>query len=674
MKNKSKSKIIIISFFLLLIIGLVIFFFVKDSNRLTPQEKAWITESAKKVQNIHVINDENLFGKNGKGIFYTFIKDFEENYGISFNNIVFKSNETVSNALFGTTNTLPQGALDFYQDHYVLIGKEAVPIPSIEYIKTMKIGILSSNVSYINNYLKTLNLQIASYNTREELIAALDNKSVNAIIVPRIEYLDTLLEKNYVINFHFSDILYHYYMNDNENSLLKSVMQKYYDTWSIKNLPNNLAEEERTEFLKDLKLEEKDLASLQSNSISYGLVDNSPYEVLRSGHVGGIATEYMKAFAKFSKIDIEYYKYKNSKKLLCEIQNNKIQLYFNYFESPESKKIPTNIYLSYSVYIPLSSTVIVNTLDSLQNKKIYVEENTLLASELQKNNNLQIITYNREKDWNKIRNKNDTIIVIDSKLGNYFQNSDLKKFKKAFETTTQINYSFLSENNDTFNLLLKKYLNYSDNNLFQQVGIYNNLETEHQGNIISTIAKYAFYFLVIIGIILFLIFRNSKKVRLAKKIKKDDKLKYIDQLTTLKNRNYLNENMESWNKNTIYPQSVIMIDLTSLQEINDTLGYEEGDKQIQGAANILIRTQLDNSDIIRTDGTEFMIYLVGYSQKQITSYLHKLNKEFKNLPYAYGAKMSYSMILDDLKNIEDAINECVEEIKMQKQEQKEEKE
>ena len=36
--------------------------------------------------------------------------------------------------------------------------------------------------------------------------------------------------------------------------------------------------------------------------------------------------------------------------------------------------------------------------------------------------------------------------------------------------------------------------------------------------------------------------------------------------------------------------------------------------------------------------------------------------------------MSYSMILDDLKNIEDAINECVEEIKMQKQEQKEEKE
>ena len=80
----------------------------------------------------------------------------------------------------------------------------------------------------------------------------------------------------------------------------------------------------------------------------------------------------------------------------------------------------------------------------------------------------------------------------------------------------------------------------------------------------------------------------------------------------------------------------------------------------------MIKTQLDNTDIIRTNGNEFIIYMVGYNQKQITSYIHKLNKDFKNLPYDYGACITYSMIDSDLKSVEDAINECVDDIKKQK--------
>ena len=106
-------------------------------------------------------------------------------------------------------------------------------------------------------------------------------------------------------------------------------------------------------------------------------------------------------------------------------------------------------------------------------------------------------------------------------------------------------------------------------------------------------------------------------------------MKFIDQLTSLKNRNYLNENINLWNNNKVYPQTMIVIDLNNVQHINDTLGYEEGDKQIKAVANVLIKTQLDNSDIMRTDGNEFLIYLIGYSQKQVTNYIHKLNKEFK---------------------------------------------
>ena len=112
-----------------------------------------------------------------------------------------------------------------------------------------------------------------------------------------------------------------------------------------------------------------------------------------------------------------------------------------------------------------------------------------------------------------------------------------------------------------------------------------------------------------------------------------------------------------------------MIDLNKVQEINDTDGYDSGDKQIKAAANVLVRTQLDNSDIIMTDGNEFLLYLVGYSEKQVVSYIRKLNKEFKKLPYDYGAAIGYSMVINDAKTLEDAINESVDDMKNKKLEQ-----
>ncbi len=668
-----KKKIgIIISVIVIVSIGVGCFLFFKDDNRLTSAEREWLNESTKKVQNIHIVNDENLFGKNGKGLFYRFVDDFEEKYRITLNNITYKSDETVSGALFGVSNVMPEGSLEFYKDHYVYVGKDRKVIRDINDLDLSRMGVLSSNNTYLSKYFKIFNCK--TYSSKDELLSALDNGEVLGIMVPRIEYLDVILEKNYVINYHLSDVPYYYYMSDIESSSLKSVMKKFFLKWKKDKLNEYMALEENGEFTKDLKIEEKDLVDMQSRDVNYGLVNNSPYEVLLSGQVGGIVTDYLKAFSNFSGIDIAYSRYSSFKKLSKKINSNDVSLYMNYYDiSSNSNAIPTNINIDYQVFVYEDSDLVINSLDSLKDKTVYVEENTILLSLLSKNSNLNIKTYNREKEWKKITKKKDSIIIIDASLGDYHSKGDLRKFKKIYEEKSDSTYSLGSLNNDNFNKLLTKYINYLDNNTIKQTGFYHNKLTEKQGNVVSTIAQYSFYFIVVIGIILLLIFHNTKKVRIAKKIKKDDKLKYIDQLTSLKNRNYLNENIEAWNKNTIYPQCVIMLDLNRLQEINDTLGYEEGDKQIQGVANILIRSQLDNTDIIRTDGTEFMIYTVGYNQKQITSYIHKLNKEFKNLPYEYGIYIAYSMILDDLKDISDAINECVEDIKNQKNVQKEDK-
>ena len=79
---------------------------------------------------------------------------------------------------------------------------------------------------------------------------------------------------------------------------------------------------------------------------------------------------------------------------------------------------------------------------------------------------------------------------------------------------------------------------------------------------------------------------------------------------------------------------------------------------IRKAANILINNQLEQSDIVRTNGDEFLIYMVGYEETKVITYMRRLYKEFKNLPYKFGASLGYSMIVDDIKTIDDAINEA----------------
>ena len=94
---------------------------------------------------------------------------------------------------------------------------------------------------------------------------------------------------------------------------------------------------------------------------------------------------------------------------------------------------------------------------------------------------------------------------------------------------------------------------------------------------------------------------------------------------------------------------------------------EKGDSVIIKAASILVNAQLENSEIIRSDGNEFLIYMVGYNENQIDIYAKKLSKSFKELPYGFGAAIGYSMINDNIKTIDDAINEATIEMQSDKE-------
>ena len=76
---------------------------------------------------------------------------------------------------------------------------------------------------------------------------------------------------------------------------------------------------------------------------------------------------------------------------------------------------------------------------------------------------------------------------------------------------------------------------------------------------------------------------------------------------------------------------------------------------------------MPNTEIIRTDGNEFLVYVIDYEEKKAVSYIRKLSREFKNLTHGYGAAIGYSIINDAIKTIDDAVNEATLDMKTNKE-------
>ena len=80
MKNKKSVIITIVVIIAVVIIGLITYRVLTNENKLTASERRWINNNIDTVQNINVVNDVNLFGNTGTGVFYEFLNDFEQSY------------------------------------------------------------------------------------------------------------------------------------------------------------------------------------------------------------------------------------------------------------------------------------------------------------------------------------------------------------------------------------------------------------------------------------------------------------------------------------------------------------------------------------------------------------------------------------------------------------------
>lgn len=688
MGSKKKKSLIIILVGILLILGLSIYFIkfdLKNSNTLNLEENKWIDENKYDVIDIAVLNDIPILSYEGEGLVYNYIDYVTKNHSLKFNIVPYKLDLTLEyDYQMSIVDKVGKNDIELLKDNLILITLDNKQYIDVNEINNLRIGVLGSDKKNIEEYLNNDTITYVEYNTYSDLknsvVSAKTLKengdtayAVDAVILSKIISIKEVVENNLNVAYHFNDLYKHFVIRVNGNDKLNNIIRKTFNSWKILNYDEQYNEQFLSEYYKFKKMSDVEQKTLKSKNYIYGFINYGIYNYLDGNNISGLNGILLKEFNKFSGLSITYTQYNSISKLMKDFNSGKVDFSFYVFSKNDLKN---DVYNTINVYdkklvviSDINSNVVIDNIKSLKGKEILTIKNSYIEDYLT-DNNIKFRSYNNLEalvsDF-----KTGDISIIDMENYNFYKTSYLKNSRINYIIDMADNYNFVvndKEENRLFEDLFNFYLSFNSINKLTTVN-YENIAYQ---NINIT------YILIIIIIILVLYvvldFYNHMKsmmktVKQSKKIKltKEEKIMYIDQLTSLKNRAYLNSRIETWDDSEIYPQSIIVIDLNNISYVNDNYGREEGDKVITEAANILIQHQLANSEIIRTDGNEFLIYLVGYTEKQVISYLRKLSKEFKGLSHGFGAASGYSIITDAIKTIDDAVNEATLAMKENKE-------
>ena len=662
---KKKNIIIAFSIILVLVLGFfgTLYYLTSTVNNYSYSEKKWINENSNDAIDIYIEQNLPVFSSGGAGVYYDYINALKEDTGLNLNIIIAENSDiklTNKSIYDKKTDVL------FYKDHYVVIGKDTSisKVSDMEYKKT---GIMSSDKEIITQHLTEYkNMSLSTYDTIDQLTAAYNNQDIEFMIIPMYKYIDRIIAKDYTIVYHL-DGLYSYYTLSlpEENESLKSIMTKFFYRWEEK------AESKTNEYFLNIYYDAKKYTELQKESITnedfiVGYIDNLPYEGMISAKFTGLTDTYLSKFSNMTGVTYKYIEYKDTKALGEALNNKKIDLALNYY-SLSNENYDNSRLLGPTEYVVIAhdkNNIVVNSLYSLANADVVMLNNMNLKYNMATKNLFEIKDYPSVKSLIKNIDEN-SIVIIEKEVYDYYKDSSLKHYSIRYIDSVRLNNSFLlAKDNDAFNDLFDFYLSTLSSNEVKNESVSSVIETLKNNRIFNFIISNLIYIIIALLIIIFVIYTIIKRVLNTKKIKKEDRLYYFDAMTNLKNRNYLNDNMEFWSSTKVYPQAMVVIDINKLKSLNDKYGHEMGDNQIKAVASVLIKTQRDNSEIMRTDGDEFMVYLVGYDEKKVSSYIHKLNREIaSSLPNKeYGVSVGYTMILNEQTTIDDAINDSINKI------------
>ena len=673
--NKKIGIIAIVVVLILGSIGVVRFFTKEDKNTaLTVVEKKWIEDNKNDVIDFAALSNVPIVSDNGSGLLFDFLDDLETETELVFNKLSYDNNEeSTTEYSLAKKNEVSSDDLVLYQDNYILVTKENEYYTDVDEIKDLTIGVLNDDQKAIEEYLTgSSNITYKTYDSNDAVLNALTNNEVTAIALPKLDYLESILTSDDIhISYNITEYKINYVITLGDNERLNTILTKYFNRWKERNLKDSFNTYLASTYFNYKDISEKSQTDFRSKRYTYGFVANAPYDVTINGSIQGFNHSIISDFAAAAGIEVDYKQYSSIESMLNDFKKGDLDVILNNFNNSGLN----NIYRTIPVYdskiaviTDKDTELVVNNVSSLKDTTVLTIKNSKIARYL-KSNDIKIKEFDNIRDLINNINEND-VAAIDEYTYDYFVRSDLKDYKNLHTLDIENNYGFISNsNNKNLNEFFNFYLSFINTKETTHESYRNLLlENNNSKNLQVILSCLVIVLLAIAGIITKIVLGKKKDIN--SKLSKTDKLRYVDTLTSLKNRNYLNDNMDAWDNSEVYPQSVIIIDLNNIAYINDNFGHAEGDKIIVEAASILINHQLKDSEILRTNGNEFLIFIIGHDEKSIVTYIRKLNKEFKELSHGFGAAIGYSMITDEIKTIDDAINEATLDMRNNKEEVK----
>ena len=658
MKNKKINSIItgsVIAVLVVLFLIIIVVNYTRDSNTLSIKENKWITDNINNVIDINVFNNVPIYGYNGSGIAFDFINAFASKYNIKFNKISYYDltsvdDKDVSFRVLNSSDKVSNQDILFYEDEYVVLAKENSQINSISDLHS--IGILKDNSEYISDYLGVKDIFV--YDNISSLMNDLISNKIKYIVIPNNMYTSQILVNDLRIVYKIGDLSKKYVLRVNDKTLY-NIMKKYYNFYKKDSFLESYSNHFLNIYFNNVKVSDVDRKNYNGKIYRYGYAVNMPYEAYSNKNLVGTLSNYISDFARIINTEIEVVRYDSIDDVKRALVNGDVDFALTTFDY---SNINMKNYITYPVsdvdYVVLGKNNInINSLKGLRGNKVSVVLSSNLHS-LCINNKLDVELFKNTDDL--IRNiDEDDIILLDKNTYYFYQNEKLFDYHVLYEDKIKDGYKFIvNENDEIFSKLLNYYVSRID---------YKDIRFDYNSNLIeknnNNSMQSALLVIILIIVVVFVVIYISNKYNNNVYLKKEEKLKYIDSMTSLKNRNYLNQNIYKWDDNVIFPQSVIMLDVNQIKKINDKYGREVGDDIIKKVASILINNQLENTDIVRTGGDEFLIYMIGYEKEKVLEYIKKLSRELKKIDNSYGVSVGYSMILDEVKSVDDAINEAI---------------
>lgn len=145
-------------------------------------------------------------------------------------------------------------------------------------------------------------------------------------------------------------------------------------------------------------------------------------------------------------------------------------------------------------------------------------------------------------------------------------------------------------------------------------------------------------------------------------------MKSIDSLTSLKNRQYFEEQLKKLYEDKDQSSGLVICDIDGTKYINDSFGFQSGNELIIRVATILKKRFKSFGTVCRLDGDEFGVVIKDTTNLNLEQIIRDVKKEVNNIKFGSNV-MSLSCgyrLLDYVKSYEDLLSQIENSVIIEK--------